>query len=464
MESYLRFKRIRQVLLGTNLARQRRMVKDRKLFPYGVCVTVLLAISTPAVFADGIYVNGIGARSMAMGGADVAYASDPLGAMGANPAGLGFLTGPGLDLGFVGAVAQGTFIKAPYSEGSLDSNPNALPEGAFAVPLRTNLTLGVSVAPTSALNANWNYNDPPGGLHGTTSYGQQIDHSSILVLRSAVGLGWAVNPKLSLGASFGLDYNQNLLQAPYIFQAQPAVRGAKTLLNLQTSGYGYNGQVGVLYKIRTNLQVGLAYQTETQVDSYGKATGNVGPQFGVANIPFEYDAEVRNIFPQMVNAGVSWGFHPQWRAALQLDWLGWHNAFNQLPVHLSDGSSGTVNGVVGSSTLNDSVPLKWSDEFVYRAGLEYEVTRDLVLRAGYCYGASPVPDSTLTPLTAAIMENTFTAGIGYHWRRFQVDLAYQYDLPVTRDVGASGLLSGEYSNSSVAISVHWLALTIGMSF
>ena len=31
--------------------------------------------------ANGIYSNGVGARSMAMGGADVAWASDPLGAM-----------------------------------------------------------------------------------------------------------------------------------------------------------------------------------------------------------------------------------------------------------------------------------------------------------------------------------------------------------------------------------------------
>src|SRR5579862_1433019 len=49
--------------------------------------------------ASGIDGNGVGAQSMAMGGADVAWAAGPLGAMGENPAGLGFLTKPQFDLG-----------------------------------------------------------------------------------------------------------------------------------------------------------------------------------------------------------------------------------------------------------------------------------------------------------------------------------------------------------------------------
>src|SRR5437763_4456245 len=39
--------------------------------------------------AAGIYRDGIGARSMGLGGADVAWAEGPLGSLGANPASLG---------------------------------------------------------------------------------------------------------------------------------------------------------------------------------------------------------------------------------------------------------------------------------------------------------------------------------------------------------------------------------------
>jgi long-chain fatty acid transport protein len=431
-------------------------------FAFTLVTTAMLA--APAVFADGILLNGVGARSMAMGGADVAWASDPLGAMGANPAGLAFLNRPGANLGFVGGIADGYFSKAPTSSGNLKADPYGMPEGAFAIPVRDNITLGFSVVPTSALNASWKYFDPYGGLGGHTTYGLQTDHSEILVIRSAAGIGIAVTPKLSLGASFGLDYNQNLLETPFIFQSQPNLKGAKTLLSLHTDGLGFDGQFGVLYKAMTNLQFGLSYQSEAQINSTGYADGNVGVQLGAPSVPFHYDADVRNTFPQSIDFGGSWGFYPQWRLALQVDWVNWGDAFHTLPVHLSNGSNPAVNAAAGGSSLQDNVPLNWRDEFVYRAGLEYEVMHNLFLRGGYCYGASPVPDGTLTPMTAAITEQTLTAGVGYHWKNYQLDLAYQFDIPNTRNVGTSQLLDGEYSNSSVTVNVHWFALTLGATF
>jgi long-chain fatty acid transport protein len=132
---------------------------------------------------------------------------------------------------------------------------------------------------------------------------------------------------------------------------------------------------------------------------------------------------------------------------------------------LTDGS-GAVVGLLGSAgeNFNDAIPLNWKSEFVYRAGLQYEVAKNLFLRAGYSYGNSPVPDSTLTPLTAAIMENTITAGVGYQWHDWSVDFAYQFDLPATQHVGTSDLRDGEYSNSSTRVSVQWVALTMGVKF
>ncbi len=444
----------------------RNTLPDGSLRSAGVLVFVLtLATLSPPARADGIYRNGVGARSMSMGGADVAWADDALGAMGADPAALGFIRESQANLGMIGGVLQGQFIKAPTSEGHLDSSLNALPEAALAVPLGTTpLTLGVSVIPESMLDARWNYVDPPGGLGGKTSYGLQTQHSQILDLRSAVGLGAAIGEKFSVGASFGASYNQNTLQAPYIFQSAPKVKGAKVLLDLETAGFGYNGEVGVMFRAMTNLQFGLTYESPTRVYSQGDATGNAGPQFGVASLPFHYHAQVRNIFPQDVSAGVSWGFHPQWRLALQVDWVDWAEAFQTLPVSLSGGSNPAINTAAGGNSLQDNVPLNWRDEFVYRAGIEYKLTSHLSLRAGYAYSPSPVPDQTLTPLTAAISEHTLCAGVGYQWKAWQIDLAYQYNIPMTRNVGNSGLLDGEYSNSSIEVSMHVVALTLGVTF
>jgi long-subunit fatty acid transport protein len=96
--------------------------------------------------------------------------------------------------------------------------------------------------------------------------------------------------------------------------------------------------------------------------------------------------------------------------------------------------------------------------------LEYNLNDNWILRGGYAHGNSPVPDSTLTPMTAVIMENTLTAGVGWHRGRYSVDLAYQWDIPAQRNVGTSSLQAGEYSNSSTQVGIHWLALTAGVKF
>jgi long-chain fatty acid transport protein len=436
-----------------------------------LCVFLPLTRSENIASANGIYGNGIGADAMSMGGAEVAWAADPLSAMTANPAGLGFLSKPELDLGAEGAVLEGNFTKAG-SGGGLNSSLNALPEGAFAYPLKQiPLTFGISVAPQSALLANWHYNDPPGGLGGVT-YGYQQDKSEILLLRSALGVGWQINSKLSIGASAGLLYNENKLVAPYIFQdiQSPTVssppNGAKTLLNLHTTGFGGDATVGILFRATTNLQFGAFYQSESIINSTGNASGNPSAQFPSAPpgaLAFNYDAEVKNKFPQNASAGVSWGFLPKFRVSAQVDWIDWAHAFDTLHISMSNGSNSGVNGVLGAS-FRDNVPLNWSSEFVYRVGFEYDVTENLSLRLGYCYGSSPVPDATLTPMTAAITEHTITCGAGYHWGRYKVDIAYQYYLPATQNVGQSGLLSGEYSNSSTTMSAHVVALTMGVTF
>ena len=438
--------------------------------PVWIALGLPFLLAVRPLLANGIYRDGFGAQSMAMGGANTAWAADPLGAMTANPAGLAFLASPQLNLGVMGAITEGTFTKGTNSYAHLDDSLRGLPEAALGFPWpNTPVTLGISFVPDSLMLADWRFNDPPGGLGGNVSYGVQDHHSEIIVLRPALGAAVRLTPNLSFGLSAGLLYNENHLQAPYTFQnLQPSsdapYNGAKTLLDLHTSGFGWNVQAGLLYRPLTNLQVGLSYLSPSRLYTSGDATGDPYAQFSVTPGPlaFHYDADVRNVLPQEVSAGLSWKPHQQWRIALQLDWINWAGAFQTLPVKLSNGTA-PVSGVLGS-TFQDNIPLNWQDEFVYRLGLEYAVMENLFLRAGYAYGKSPVPDSTLTPMTAAIMEHTLTAGIGYQWRNWEFDLAYQYDIPNTRNVGTSGLLSGEFSNSSTEVSVHVLALTADFRF
>jgi long-subunit fatty acid transport protein len=426
----------------------------------------VLVLAAVGAEANGLYRNGVGARAMAVGGADVGWAEDALGAMAANPAGLGFLRSTSLDLSLMAVYANGDYENRLGQDGDLSDTIRLVPDGAFATRLGP-VTVGLAVIPESLLVADWDYTDTPGGAGGV-SYGRQQHRSSILVLRSAVGVGVAVLPNLSLGGSVGLVYNENELHAPYIFQTEPTLRGFKTLLDLETSGFGWNGSVGVMYRPHETVQVGLSYTSETSITTDGHASGNVGPQLAALGVPFRpdfrYDAEVETTFPQMVRLGAAWKAHPRWRVLAGVDWIDWSAAFDDLPITLTGGNNADINGFVGSDRLEDTPSLDWRDRFVYRVGVEFAATPSVFLRAGYSYGKSPVPDGTLTPLTAVIMEHTVGAGVGYRRGRFRVDLAYQYDLPVERRVDVSALQAGEYSGSRVEIDLHWLAVTTSIEF
>ena len=133
-------------------------------------------------------------------------------------------------------------------------------------------------------------------------------------------------------------------------------------------------------------------------------------------------------------------------------------------MHLTHGNNADLSGLLGSGRLDDTVPLRWSDQFVGRLGGEYALGDRWTLRAGYAYGNNPVPADTLTPLTAAITEHLLTAGVGCRLGRVSLDAAYQWQVPATARVGRSALAAGEYSGSVVEVSVQQFNLTVGYAF
>lgn len=431
-----------------------------------------LTIATDSLLANGASRNGVGARAQGVAGADAGWASDPLGAMSANPAGLAGIERAQVQLGVNGVIAAARFSNAVNRDVPVDTRLGAFPDVAVALPIKDRpFTFGLSVNPDSALEGKWRLNDAPGGLGGTTSYGNEEYRSKFVAIRSALGAGWALTDTLSLGASVGLVYNDNALVMPYVFQSHPALTGFKTLLNMEPDGFGWNGQIGLLWKARENLQLGVSYRTETQMTANGTARGNAGAQlaalggaFAAFRPDFVYDVEVENVLPRSVAAGLLWDINPRWRLAFQADWQNWSQARDRLPVQLTNGDNADINGFVGSNQIFDSVPLDWSDRYAVHLGVEHAPSEAWRLRAGYSYGNSPAPDHTLTPVSATIFEHTLALGAGYTIGRYTLDLAYQWDLPSTRNVGASSIASGEFANSETKVQLHTLSLTLGVSF
>ncbi len=391
----------------------------------------------------------------------------PLSALFDNPAALSELDRPAVQLGVDAAFANGHFHNSANDDATM-SVGGAIGEFAATVPLGpVHFALGLN--PDIALRDRWHYRDAPGGADGITTYGVQLDAAEILLLRSALGASWQVIPTVSLGANVGFLYNENRLQTPYVFQTQPVLRTVKTLLDLQTDGFGWNAQVALRWQPVSSLTLSAVYTSQATIDTHGRATGDAGVQLanlglGAARRDFKYDAEVENVFPQQVSGGLAWRATNRLTLSAQFDWIEWSDAFEALPVRLTHGNNADLNGLVGSRRLNDNVPLHWRDQYVGRWGVEQTLGKGWMLRAGYAYGNNPVPAGTLTPLNAPITEHLLTAGVGFRKGRVTVDAAYQWQVPATARVRRSDLAAGEYSDSVTEIDVQYLGLTTTIGF
>jgi long-subunit fatty acid transport protein len=438
-------------------------MRFRRTLPLLFVVCAFFSISASA---QDFYWNSASTRSLALGGVYVPSNSDAIGALSTNPAGLSFLNSPTLNVNMSAIFARGSFSNSANTNSPMTTSPGVIPYGAFGMPIgKAKFSFGVGFAPDLVSVSDWHYVDAPGTL-GVT-YGMQEQKSAILAGRAMVGLSYAFSQKLSIGVTAGADYNSNTLQAPYIFQSQPALAGTKTLLDLHTYGTGWNMSVGAMFQPTKKLDVGVAWKSHTVIVTNGMASGDAYALFtalGAGGSPstFNYHASVKNILPQSVNGNIVWHANPQWLFAFQTDWVNWHSAFVNLPVTLTHGTNATINSVAGSSTLVDGVPLNWKDQYSFHAGVERHLFENTSLRFGYAYGNNPVPSGTLTPLTGAIMTNQLSTGFNYRLGRSHFDLAYTFDPTSKQQVQQSNLLAGEYNNSKTGVGLQ--SLSFGYSF
>ncbi|MCX6966168.1 MAG: outer membrane protein transport protein, partial [Verrucomicrobia bacterium] len=262
--------------------------------PQGTCRRKLAASLILALFGlqtafgiEGVYTNGIGARSMALGGAAVAFPEGPLSALGVNPAGLSLLKDPVSDFGVTASVPTGSFRNRLGDTGKLKHYFGIAPDFAVGLPIGSGpLSFGVGLIPEAGVVAHWRYVDPPGGLGGRTSYGLQENNAKLTLLRGAAGMSVALSRCFSIGGSVGAVLNENALKTPYVFQTQPALKGQKTQIDLHTQGWGWMGSLGMLFRPRDEFQMGLSYQTPMEIDSRGSLTGNASAQLRSLGGPF----------------------------------------------------------------------------------------------------------------------------------------------------------------------------------
>lgn len=355
-------------------------------------VTTLMA--APAYATNGMNLEAFGAKAGGMGGASMAYDSGNS-AMMNNPATLA-LRKDGNDFGL------GVTVLMPDVKASMPGMPTAESGGdSYVMPSISyvrnagKFAYGVGVLAQGGMGTEWAGST---FLSGGTGLAQR---SEIGFARLMFPLAYQVNDDLAVAAQ--LDYVRATMDLKMIDQANGAYIQVSdnSDFNGKMTGDGWAFKLGAHYKINKEFAVGATYHSETDIsDLKGSGTMTMlsGPGAGV-EMPMNYRV-VDFQWPETYAVGMAWNVNDKLMLAADIKRINWSKSmksFNFGP-----------EGMVGS------MPQNWDDQTVFMIGGQYMITPTIALRAGYNVASNPVPADTLNPLFPAIVEQHYTAGIGWN--------------------------------------------------
>lgn len=375
-----------------------------------------LLATSPAALASGTRVGFKDAFATGRGNAFVATADNPS-ALYYNPAGITQLEGTRLSANLY-TVSLSSRYDGPLGSATIDEDP----------------------VPVPSLYATWKAPDSPWAFGFATyaPYGLASEWADNSALRpfatrneqsvQTYNLSAArrFSPSLSLAASLTWNHLTTDLR-----------RSPGVPVRFEGSGGAAGANLGALWRINEQHQVGLSYSHHTRITADG--TWQVG---------LKQPAEAAFEFPEVAIAG--WSYRPtaDWNLEFNLDWTNWER-FNTVHVRAPSGTT--------------PLPFDWDPGFFYEFGLtrylgSYHVS------AGYCFTENSVPDATYTPAVPDSDRGFYSLGVGYHGERLTLDLAWHYADGGTRRVSGSPALGAFSADGAYRNRLHALSLSAQCAF
>src|SRR5690349_2743280 len=405
----------------------RPMLQEQRVTA-GMLLVYFVASSWSLVFAGGYAVPPQTAKAESMGGASTAGVDDPS-AVYANPAALPYIQGNQAMAGLQYINTISSVRNSGVTSRNLhddDFLPNLFAN--YQIP-NTEISLGLGSYTPFGLATTYD----PGAF---TRYANL--KSELRTIFVTPSIAWKPLSYLSVGGGVSFVHSSSVLSRAIFFG--PFGDG-KIRITDTTNSYGYNlglvlqpieaVRLGLVYKSRVNLKFDSADVAFVDASGAGgtltraKATG--------INVPL----------PPTINFGIYWQVNPSWGLEFQYDFVRWSELQN-LKARFPTPLPGLLGAVPISGFL---LPQNWKDASTFRFGTSYKVLENLEARAGFALEETPIPASTLGPLIPGADYLSLTAGLGYKWRSFNVDLGYMAVFYKTRNVTNNVLETGGDPNA-----------------
>lgn len=388
------------------------------LFACGLCLAGLAC--NPALANNGLDLIGFGAESAGMAGADIAVARDTS-ALNTNPAGLTQIRGRALDLTAAAAYALDVGHNDGYGNDARVSN-HWIPIGnlGYAQSVSEYLTIGLGMfAQGGAGNVFRTIN---------TAFGTNDELSSLFgAAKLTAGLGYRVDPQLSVGAAVSLIHAEARQRFFPNTSALNALDPSKPFFGLRLEGATANRaglKLGVRYAATDALTLAATYTSKTPLPlSDGNLVVNLSAR-GLGSVTYR-DVRIEGLgFPQEVALGAALQHGPTlW--SVKLAWLDWAGAMAASTLTASNPDNPLA------PPLSQTQANEWKSQAVIAIGMAHTLDARTTLWAGFNYGRNPVPAGNANPLLAAIGERHLTFGASR-----QIDDAWRFGGAIEYQPGA----------------------------
>jgi long-chain fatty acid transport protein len=400
-----------------------------------------MGVSIPwSCFAAGFSIFEAGAKALGMGGAFAAQADDPS-AIFFNVAGIADLERTQLYLGastiFTGTSFAGVDPDPGYGTtgetGTMVFPPISL---YVTYQLKEGLTGGFGVFNAFGLGQTWD--------DETTFPGRHISYDvDLKTFYFNPTIAWRAHEKLAIGGGVQAVYSSVELDR-YAQQFDPNGSGLLDVgkVNLKGSHLDWGGNAGILAGPFSGFTLGVSYRSQVEAKPDGDATFTRIPsgspqldQAVAAVFPIDQSVATAINLPWLLSFAGVYRFEDRWTVEVDFNYFGW-SEFEKLEFRFSD------------PDLNTLRPQDYDDVLSVRSGVQYALSQEWDLRAGYYWDPTPQPTKAMSPLLADADRHGISLGFGYGVETWTIDAFGLVLLTSDRSTEGQSLdaFNGEYGS------------------
>ena len=226
-------------------------------------------------------------------------------------------------------------------------------------------------------------------------------------------VAWKIHPRLSVGIGPTINYSQANFQRAVPSPYPGEVPNGQFKVDGDGMAYGFNA--GVRWQPFDKWAFGASYRYTTTVDYHGTSSVSLPPILQASTA-----GSSSICFPQYVVAGVSFRPTEDWNLEFDVDWADW----NKVKSIVFQGTP------VGTQVLL----LNYRSSFMYEFGVTRQLGQGYFASLGFFYSENSSPDANFTPAIPDSDLYLGSIGVGYHGKRWDWAVGYQFGYNPGREV------------------------------